>query len=1123
MLSDTEELIALRTLLATLTVLMVACTLTAAQDGEENEVQLAEPFMTEYSGDDATGEHVIGLWQFNQPDPTADASGNGHDATLQGGEFVEDGRFGGALRTFRGHPIVDEPHRVMVANAPELSPSGPFTMEMWINPAEELNEDYPDSMLIDKKYIDDADYQLVLTRETAPDTRRLLMHLGFGNQSATWRSEAFSVDSGTWRHIAFVYDGAGTGSFFVDGSAMGSETKDGFGAITAGGRPLHIGDRVGSLYHGFPGLIDQVRISSEALEFRPAAFEMASDRTVFERMEQVPPVRFAVTNRLRDPLDGAVVRITLNGAPQVTEELPAIASGESAEVIFPLDTSLRPDEYTVAATVEVTTDPPFTSTEQFDLTIVARETPDRMPVVMWGGAGNDDHRDWLKRIGFTHYIGLPCDFGKVWEAEGPTEAHDPDRVATNIENLDRALKEGLRVVSSLSPGRWARSKEDYQRVNRDGEPHEREDVCGLFDRIQQFCNDVGASMAQTYGHHPAYETALIHTEVRGHANTCFHDHDREAFREFAGYDIPEQVGGMRGVHYDALDDFPADRVIPDDWPLYVYYRWLWDNGDGWNTLHSELHHGLHESDREDFWTFHDPAVRTAKVYGQGGDVDYLSQWTYSYPDPLRIGLATEEMLQMVEGADRPDQLVMKMTQIIWYRNQTAPEPGEEVRQQSAEFTDQDIRPQGTGTVDETGRYVARWEREIPDARFVTIAPMHMREALWSKIARPIKGIMYHGIGSLLPDVTHGSYRYTHPDTKYELQRLCETVVEPLGPTLVQVPGRQSDVALLESFASEMFARRGTWGWNATWIGEMFLIANYAGLQAEVIFDETIRQDGLDNYRVLMMPDSDVLTESMVEAIEAFQARGGIVVGDENTCPAITPDILIETHTRAKNAEEARQLNIEKALALREQLDPHYERYADSSTPDVIPYVRSYGSTDYVFGINDRREFGLYVGQHELVMENGLPTDATLTVDRDGHVYDLVAGREIVTGDDDGATSIDWHFGPCEGRVFMITERPIADVRITAPQQASAGDSITIAAEVLADNGDRIDAVVPVRIDLIDPNGHSAEFSGFYGAKDGGVEITCDLAPNDVPGTWRVRVEELASGRAANAYLTVSAG
>jgi hypothetical protein len=419
--------------------------------------------------------------------------------------------------------------------------------------------------------------------------------------------------------------------------------------------------------------------------------------------------------------------------------------------------------------------------------------------------------------------------------------------------------------------------------------------------------------------------------------------------------------------------------------------------------------------------------------------------------------------------------------------------------------------------------VARWEQEIPDARFVTIAPMQLREAFWTKIARPIKGIMYHGIGSLLPGITHGSYRYTHPETKFELQRLVETVVRPLGPTLRQVPERQTDVAFLESFASEMFAGRGTYGWNGGWAGEMWLICDYAGLQADVVYDETIQRDGLDDYNVLVMPDCDVLIQSVADAVNAFQDRGGIVIGDENLCPAIAPDILVETHNRPGEADEARRLNIEKALAMREELDPHYDRYADSSTPDVIPYVRSHDSTDYLFAVNDRREYGLYVGHHGLVMENGLPTDATLTVGRGGYVYDLVDHREVETGHIEGDMSIDRHFGPCEGRVFMVTERPIDAVRVTAPEEATAGDTVTITAQVLGDDGEPMDAIVPVRVDLLDPHGRAAEFSGWYGAKDGTVEVTADLAANDVPGLWTIRVQELASGRTARAYMRVGSG
>ena len=140
-----------------------------------------------------------------------------------------------------------------------------------------------------------------------------------------------------------------------------------------------------------------------------------------------------------------------------------------------------------------------------------------------------------------------------------------------------------------------------------------------------------------------------------------------------------------------------------------------------------MDHGLKAAaGRADLWTFHDPAVRVASVYGSGGG-RYLSQWTYSYPDPIRIAVATDELLAMAAGGP-PRQQVMKMTQIIWYRGQTAP----------------------IAKPNNPPAYQAPWEIDQPDAPFITIAPMQLREALWTKIARPIKGIMYHGWQSLLP-------------------------------------------------------------------------------------------------------------------------------------------------------------------------------------------------------------------------------------------------------------------------------------------------------------------------------------------------------------------------------------
>ncbi len=356
----------------------------------------------------------------------------------------------------------------------------------------------------------------------------------------------------------------------------------------------------------------------------------------------------------------------------------------------------------------------------------------------------------LTGLGFTHCLGVGADFAKIWEAGEPTDPTTVEGMQTMIASLDNALRNGIGVVASLSPGRWASQNDAFRRVGMDGQPV-GEDVCGQFKEVQEFCYNVGASVSRAYGDHPALQAALLHTEVRGASGPCFHEHDRAALTAATGLeDFPPGIQTQRGTRFQDIPDFPTDRVIPDDCPLYVYYKWFWKQGDGWNALHSALNDGLKSAGHEALWTFHDPAARVASVYGNGGDVDYLSHWTYSYPDPIRIGLCTDELLCMAGGSLRDNQRVMKMTQIIWYRNQTAPQAGEQARVQTGEFTDQDERPAGTGSVDAAGRYQAAWEREIPDARFITIAPMHLRETLWSKISHPIQGIMYHGWESLVP-------------------------------------------------------------------------------------------------------------------------------------------------------------------------------------------------------------------------------------------------------------------------------------------------------------------------------------------------------------------------------------
>lgn len=1054
---------------------------------------LAEPWQAEYAGDDATADHVLGLWHFNEKDPAADASGKSKPGKFVGATTSKEGRFGPALQSAPGYPVEDKKHALVVPDAPHLSPSGPFTVEMWICPDKELNADYPSAFLLDKKYVSDRDYQLVLGADSGTG-RVLTAVLGFGNHSYSFHSKRIPLTAGRWCHVAFTYDGLGTGSFFMNGLPWGETLEPSCERIAPGPLPLSIGDRHGSYYHGFPGKIDEVRITKGVRRFGPVRFECASDRTVFRRMEPPAPLRFRLTNLGRGPLEGVSAVVTCPGHEPRRTTIKTLAPAESTELEFTFDTTLRPDVYDVTVGVfsETAKDPLASTTQTIQL--MPRPTPERMPVLMWGGYSEASFKKEaarLKEIGFTHVLGLGADASKIWEAQGPVQPYDDERMKKIKEMLDEALRQDITISASLAPVRAFRGREEFSRIDRNGNPPKRESVCALNPKLAPFCRNVGVSVAQAFGRFPAFGAALLHTEVRDSARPCFHEWDKKAFRDFAGFDIPKEVDSPRGVDYQKLPDFPEDRVIPDDNPILTYYRWYWKEGDGWNRLNSELHEGLKSTGRTDLWTFHDPAVRVASVYGSGGECDVISQWTYSYPDPIRIGLATDELLAMAAGA-KHDQQVMKMTQIIWYRSQTAPQPKSE----------KDAVP-----------YKAAWEKKIPDARFITIAPMHLREAFWTKIARPIKGIMYHGWQSLVQTESTGAYRYTHPETKHELARLIRTVVRPLGPTLRTVPGAKSDIAVLESFSSEMFAGRGTYGWCGSRLGDVYHALMYAGCQPEIIFDETITRRGLDGFKVLVLVDCDVLTKTVVRRINAFQKTGGVVLADDRLSPAVKPDLRIQPTARTGRADADKKALLALAEEIRKKLAGKHADPVRSSNPEVIPYRRRFGGTDYLFLVNDTREYGDYVGHHGIVMENGLGASTTITLDRaDGAAYDLVDACPVPIEQKEGRLTTTLDFAPCGGRLLMVTPKPIARVTVKHAKAVNRGETVHCEIAVVDADGKPVDAVVPLQVRVRDASARSAEGSGYYAAPGGKCTLSLDIAKNDDYGIWTIDVREGASGK-----------
>ena len=1070
------------------------------------EPQEQQPWHFVYTDQDATGPSVIALWQFEPGAETEDSSGSGHALKFMGDtRIAKDGRFGSCLDCSAA--IKDGHQGAYAARHPALSPLGAFTAEVWfrLKPDERKSNA---AFLLDSKYFhyarDEArantGYMLYLRR-----SRRNWIptaSLGFGKDSEFFGAKALTIEPGGWHHIALTYDGAGTAQFFFDGRSIGTRELKGRGPIMRSRYGLAIGDRHGSTHYGFPGYIDQVRISKGVVPFCTGAIVVrigsANGRTAFVRMERDVQVQIAVHNDTSKTLTAGTLRVSHGGA---TREVPVPDLKPKAEhtIDLPIDTTVRPDTYDMGVALSCSASrSAFEVKENFPIAIVPRPLPHRMPVVMWGGGDLDTVKD----IGFTHSLQwMGYFFGRAWADGKPTTEMDPARLADVQATLNQRLAKGVAAVAKIYPGaQMMRNKKimaECGRVDRKGKPFARANLCARNPKALAGAYNTAASVVKAFGHFPAIEAVLIDSETRGGTGPCFHDYDKQAFQEHAGYPIPEQANARSGVDYTKIKGIPKKRIIPDDDPILTYYRWFWHEGDGWDLLYSQSHRGIKSTGRPHIWTFHDPAVRVPSVWGSGGEVDVISQWTYCYPDPIKIGQATDELFAMADGAAHSQQ-VMKMTQIIWKRYQIA----------------------GKMPKDETQR--AQWERDIPDARFITIAPDCLREALWSKISRPIKGIMYHGWGSLVKS-SHPGYQFTNPESRGVLTQLVRDVIRPLGPTLLQVPDRKSDVALLESFTSQIFTsgKRSPWGWSRNWVADTHLILQWAQIQPRIIYDEHILRDGLDDYRVLVMPGCDVLCESVARQVEEFQNRGGIVVADEHLAPAIVPDILIPSYRRTSKAAEDKKALQQLATALRDELDVVYEHYTDSSNMDVVTRCRRYGTTDYLFAVNDKRTFGNYVGHHGKVMEKGLPNSATLSVRRPtGFIYDLVAHKPIAAARTDAGLRFDANFGPCEGKLFMITERKIADVRIAAPAQISLGGHARIDIEITDEADKPVDAIVPTEVRILDPKNRPAEFSGYYGAREGKLVIEVDMARNATPGEWTIRGRELASGRSRARKITV---
>lgn len=923
---------------------------------------------------------------------------------------------------------------------------------------------------------------------------RPYLYLGYGQSTYEITGPVAEIIPGQTVRLAFYYDA--NGSVVWDFAGQEEESHMALpGPITPGRYAPVIGDRYGSNYDQFPGVIKSVSITPCIRQ--PLALT-AAGRMVFQRGEKNGSLSLRLIRGNNDVYQSLRLNAALfdQNGEKIHEKTDLDVSSlltEGAIFSLPIETRLASGNYDLKMKLTaIKTDGTKTIISRTEKIGTGPLFPERFTTLMWNFNGRPFTE--LKAFGFTH--GLDS-----WLLISPD--FTPGTELRSLERFDRALMEGISLVSHVSARPPREAGNEFFRIARDGSvmKSNRSPMLEVLNpELIEYTKKVAQLNAKLFCDHPGFAGILANTERRDGVAPSF-AFEPEQYRKDTGHEIPAEVSGALPARTIGPKRFP-NGLVPDNDDLLNFYSWFWNGGDGWPVINTAIANEYRKVARPSFFSFFDPAVRVPPKWGSGGNVDVLSQWIYAVPEPLSVAGPVEELFAMAAGRG---QKVMIMTQIICYRNQIAPK-------------NKKVTP------------TPNWVIEKPDADFPTIPPDSLQEATWAMIAKPVKGIMYHGYGCIVELGAMKGYTYTNSETPKRLTSLLNDLVAPLGPTLNRLGRDDSPVVVLESFANALFSGYATWGWKAPDL----LFLQRARLDPRVVYDETILRDGFGNAKVLYMPQCEYLTKSVCDKILDFQKKGGIIIGDEKLISAIKADVPwtvqdkenalkrnrldnLEETTAEQNDVAAQKKNMNmQAQALREKLAPFYSPKADSSSPELITFARRWNDVDYLFAINDHRTYGDYVGQWKMTMEKGLPFEGFVTLaDPDqkiNAVYELSQGGKVpFTRTKNGAVQVDLKYKTNDGRMLMFLRKSIESVQLEVPKSAKRGDSVHLTFRVLDGEKKPVHALLPVEIRLFDSTGKELDGGGYACAEDGicTLEVLTNL--NDPAGEYRVTAKDRASG------------
>lgn len=631
-------------------------------------------------------------------------------------------------------------------------------------------------------------------------------------------------------------------------------------------------------------------------------------------------------------------------------------------------------------------------------------------------------------------------------------------------------------------------------------------------RVQERHRMLMDHIMQLFRDFPSCTTVFMNSEVEDRLKLSFNPETRKMHEANLGFSLSE-VKRPDCIFAAPLAEgnFIMPGVIRDDDPDYEYARYYFKSGDGFALTNKTMGKVVHQY-RPDMITISDP-LRNCSVYGRFDGVDAVSSWTYSNPDP-KTGLFIETLRR--EAMPEGKEFIHTIT--LWnYAGSLVP-AGEN-----------------------------RFDRELT----LRMEPDRLTEIAWLNFSRAPLAIGTYFGSPLEFFFTRGDPFIYSPASEEALAKFAREVLRPFGELMRRTTQSRRNIAVLDSFASRVYkaSPRPYNHYPNYAVYNFYTILNMAHLPADIIFEETVTDEGLDDYELLVLPVCDTLPETVYRRILDFSERGGIIIADQYLRPEIPGvirfdfdfeyrkrvnanancrkrDFAVKDDTSFRDkwdtvplegvpADRDQRILEEYTVRLREVADGLHKRGFDCSSPRILLNSREFDGVRYLIAVNDHRTWGDRVGQWRSMLEKGLPEDGVFTlydIESEPEVYELTSHRKLEVTACENGYCFEFTLPAASGAIFAVWPKPVPGLRLSRPYPGCLRIETGAAA-----------GLRPLKLEIVMPDGNIHDGSGYILAERGVWQMEIKAALNEPEGEWLAKIMDLTTGENISGMFTVIRG